>query len=97
MAPVRVGHIEPGSVAFRRFAFLTRGQVRRRSSHPSSTASSPTRDPHPSGIRDALLDNYEEIRVIPAVGGWTPRDTRPPYGLGDVSVLVPREGRTARR
>jgi len=46
--------------------------------------------PGSTGLREALLANYREVRTIKAVGGWV-SDRRAPYGLSDVSVLVPRD------
>jgi hypothetical protein len=42
-----------------------------------------------SGIRQALLDNYDEVGQIPAVH-LTGFDPGVPYGLSDISVLVPK-------
>lgn len=41
----------------------------------------------PSGVRQALLENYTEVRVIPAPDGSTPRGI---MHAGPVSVLVPK-------
>jgi hypothetical protein len=41
-----------------------------------------------SGIKTALLQNYEEVRRIAAPAAAVPDDL--PYGLGEISVLVPR-------
>src|SRR5262245_58225574 len=44
-----------------------------------------------SGIRDALLQNYREVRSIKGVAGWIGSQPRP-YGFDDIAVLVPRVG-----
>ncbi len=50
--------------------------------------------PKSSGIREKLLDHYEEIERIPA--GWQTQPTEtPPYLFDEVSVLVPRPQPTA--
>ena len=41
-----------------------------------------------SGIRNSLLENYREIRIIKAVTGV--KETQLPYGFNEISVLVPR-------
>jgi hypothetical protein len=41
-----------------------------------------------SGIKQALLENYHEVRRIPAVTGY-PSDKFPPYGFSEVSILLP--------
>jgi hypothetical protein len=41
-----------------------------------------------SGIRNSLLENYREIRIIKAVKGL--KMTQLPYGFNEISVLVPR-------
>lgn len=41
-----------------------------------------------SGIRQAVLENYQVERTISAVAGYSQGET--PYGFGEVSVLVPR-------
>ena len=49
--------------------------------------------PKPTGIRAALLENYEEVRTIPAASpeGWYRPSGRVPYELGVTSVLEPRK------
>lgn len=44
--------------------------------------------PLSSGVRSALLTNYEEVRRIRSVDGRGPEDL--PYGFREISVLVPR-------
>lgn len=43
----------------------------------------------PSGIRQALLDNYREIRIIKKAEDFP--DQKRPYGFQEISVLIPRE------
>ena len=45
----------------------------------------------PSGIRKALLENYEEVRVIPAPTGASELQQQIAH-IGPVSVLVPKRG-----
>jgi hypothetical protein len=50
--------------------------------------------PHPGGIRQALLDNYREVRQIPAAQG--PKDVNnwaeDPHLFDEIAVLEPRGG-----
>lgn len=41
-----------------------------------------------SGIKQALLENYQEVGKIKAVAGLNPNEM--PYGFNEVSILVPR-------
>lgn len=39
-------------------------------------------------IRQTLMENYQEVRIIKAVKGLSPNEM--PYGFNDISVLIPR-------
>jgi hypothetical protein len=46
--------------------------------------------PRSSGVRDTLLKNYAEVRIIPAPASDMPATAVTPMHTGPVSVLVPR-------
>ena len=47
-----------------------------------------------SGIREALLDHYDEVGTIEAVSSAGPLSWSPPYGFCEISILAPKQDRT---